>query len=354
MANKLKAWNGSSWIEVECPSNLKVFNGSSWQQVNALKRSNGSSWSTLYDTSFCDATTTTTTSTTTTTTTQDPSSCASTIYAWGFSAPNTAINGSWAITSPLQYHDARPVYTKGSLKLYYSIANSRWEVGSILGGTPACYASNSSSMCPYGSWTCDGTIDGTPEPTEIDFNSSTSSVTEGNSGTTTHNIIVTRSGNMDGTATVDYVTGAYASSYPATAQVDYTPAAGTLTFNANVTSQTISISITGETAYENDEEFMVTLSNPTQTVGTASLGSSVGGSHIVTITNDDTTTTTTTTSTTTTGLPTTTTGWNTTGFPTTTSGPGGAGGECPECEDSAWEYYGYYSSEAECISFECP
>ena len=304
------------------------------------------------------------TATTTTTTTQSPNACASTVHAWGFAAPNTAINGSWAITSPVQYNDARPIYTKGSLKLYYSIANSRWEIGSTAGGTPDCNASTSSSVCPYGDWTCSGTIDGTPEPTEIDFNSSTSSVTEGDSGTTTHSVTVSRSGNMDGTATVDYATGAYASSYPATAGVDYTAASGTLTFSANVTSQTISISITGDTTVENNEEFMITLSNPTQTVGTASIGSTVGGSHIATITNDDVATTTTAAPTTTTALPTTTTGgfpttttsggggggWNTTEMPTTTSS---GGGSCSACADGMWTVYGYYSSESECASFEC-
>jgi len=288
----LYAKNNGSWVEAD--EGWKNVNGT-WTKFYdkwAGTTTTSSTTSTTTSSTTSTSTTSTTTSTTTTTSTQDPSSCASTIYAWGFTAPNTAINGSWAITNPVQYHDARPVYTKGSLKLYYSSNNGRWEIGSTAGGTPDCNASTGYSVCPYGSWTCGGTIDGTPEPTEIDFYSSSSSVTEGNSGTTTHNVTVNRSGNMDGTATVAYATSAYTSP-AATAGVDYTAASGTLTFNANVTSQTISISITGDTTVEDDEGFMITLSSPTQTVGTASIGSSVGGLHIVSITNDDTTTTTT-------------------------------------------------------------
>ena len=120
---------------------------------------------------------------------------------------------------------------------------------------------------------------------------------------------------MDGTATVAYATSA-SSSNAATAGVDYTAASGTLTFNANVTSQTISISITGDTTYENDEGFIIELSNPTQTVGTASIGSGNAGLHTVTITNDDTPTTSTG------GGSSTTSGTNP---PTSTSGDPGDG-----------------------------
>ena len=346
-ATNLYAKHNGSWVEAD----------EGWKNVNGT-------WTKFYD-KWVEATTTTTSLPTTTTTTQDPSACASTVYAWGFS--NSAINGEWLITSPLQYHDARPVYTRGSLKLYYSIANSRWEIGSTLGGTPECYASTSSSTCPYGSWSCSGTIDGTPEPTTIAFSASTSSVTEGNSGTTTHNVTVNRSGNMDGTATVAYAT----SDNGATAGSDYTATSGTLTFVASVTSQTISVSISGDTTVETNEVFIITLSSPTQTVGTASLGTS---EHSVTITNDDVATTTTaapTTTTTpppattttgfpttttedlttTTGFPTTTTEGFTTGFPTTTTS--GGGGSCSACENGAWTLFGYYSSESECADFEC-
>jgi len=324
MSNPNYANENGTWKNA---TNCYVKHNGSWVEADEGWKNVNGTWTKFYDKYTESTTTSTSTSTstsTTTTSTQDPSSCASTIYAWGFTAPNTAINGSWAITNPVQYHDARPIYTKGSLKLYYSIANSRWEIGSTAGGTPVCNASSSSSMCPYGSWTCSGTIGQNPEPTEIDFYSSTSSVTEGNSGTTTHNVTVNRSGNMDGTATVAYATSAYTSP-AATAGVDYTAASGTLTFNANVTSQTISISITGDTTFESDEGFMITLSNPTQIVGTASIGSTVGGSHIVTITNDDTPTTSTGGGSSTTSPPTTTSGGGGSSSSTTTSGDPGDG-----------------------------
>jgi chitinase len=66
----------------------------------------------------------------------------------------------------------------------------------------------------------------------------------------------------------------------ATAGADYVAASGTVTFAAGTTSATIAITTLGDTTYESDETFTVTLSNPQgATIGT--------GSATVTITNDD-------------------------------------------------------------------
>ena len=66
----------------------------------------------------------------------------------------------------------------------------------------------------------------------------------------------------------------------ATAGSDYTAGSGTLTFDPGVTSMPVSVDVTGDTAYEPDETFSVTLSSPTgSTVGTPSATG--------TITNDD-------------------------------------------------------------------
>ena len=118
--------------------------------------------------------------------------------------------------------------------------------------------------------------------TTLSFASGTSSITEGNSGTSVHTITVNRAGYASGTATVDYAT----SNGTATAGSDYTATSGTLSFGPGVTSQTISITITGDTLNENNEGFNVTLSNPTQTLGSVSITGT--NPHVVTITNDDT------------------------------------------------------------------
>ena len=122
----------------------------------------------------------------------------------------------------------------------------------------------------------------TIQPTTLAFAAATSSVAEGNSGTSVHTITVNRAGNSSGTATVDYAT----SNGTATAGSDYTAASGTLSFGSGVTSQTVSVTIAGDTGNEDSETFNVTLSNATQTVGSASITGT--NPHVVTITNDDT------------------------------------------------------------------
>jgi len=124
-------------------------------------------------------------------------------------------------------------------------------------------------------------VAGDAQETSLQFSAATSSVTEGDSGTSVHTVTVTSSGNTSGTSTVAYAT----SDGTASAGTDYTATSGTLTFGAGVTSQTISITISGDTAVESDETFDITLSSPTQTVGTASITGT--NPHVVTITNDD-------------------------------------------------------------------
>ena len=96
------------------------------------------------------------------------------------------------------------------------------------------------------------------------------SVTEGDSGSTTMTYTVTLS-----PATASVVTVSYADAGTGTAASgpDYTAlAAGTLTFAANETSQTIAVSVNGDTLDENDETVVVSLSSPSG----ASLGAATG------------------------------------------------------------------------------
>ncbi|MCW2498228.1 Calx-beta domain-containing protein, partial [Jatrophihabitans sp.] len=99
---------------------------------------------------------------------------------------------------------------------------------------------------------------------------------EGNSGTTNLLLPVTLSAASQLPVTVAYAT----SDGTATAGSDYTAASGTLTFPAGVTTENVSVPVTGDAVYERDETFTLTLTAPTgATLGTAT---AVG-----TISNDD-------------------------------------------------------------------
>tara|TARA_R110002049_G_scaffold54526_3_gene151716 strand:+ start:1384 stop:7320 length:5937 start_codon:yes stop_codon:yes gene_type:complete len=103
-----------------------------------------------------------------------------------------------------------------------------------------------------------------------------SSVTEGDSGTV--NMVFTISLDAAG---ADDVTVAYATSDDtAAAGSDYTSTNGTATITAGATSTQINVPVIGDTSVENNEEFAVTLSNPTN----ATL---LDGSAVGTINDDD-------------------------------------------------------------------
>ena len=111
--------------------------------------------------------------------------------------------------------------------------------------------------------------------TTVAFNAASSS---GNESVTSVNIPVSLNASASQTVTVQYaVTGGTATG----TGTDYTLAAGTLTFNAGVTSQNIPVTIVNDALDENDETIIVTLSSPTN----AGLGTST--THTYTITDDD-------------------------------------------------------------------
>ena len=93
-------------------------------------------------------------------------------------------------------------------------------------------------------------------------------VNEGDSGSTSMVFTVTLSAAYSQDVTVGY---ADAGTGTATSGTDYTAVtAGTLTFAAGTTSQTITVSVTGDTTSEPDETVAIILSNPTNaTVSTA-------------------------------------------------------------------------------------
>jgi hypothetical protein len=84
-------------------------------------------------------------------------------------------------------------------------------------------------------------------------------VLEGDSGTTNAIFTVTMSAASGQTVSVDYAT---ADNTATTANNDYQPVSGTLTFLPGITTRPITVTIVGDTNIEGDEAFLVNLSNP--------------------------------------------------------------------------------------------
>ncbi|MBX9623640.1 MAG: cadherin-like domain-containing protein [Gemmataceae bacterium] len=83
-------------------------------------------------------------------------------------------------------------------------------------------------------------------------------VAEGNSGTRSATFTITLSAAAKGAVTVRYATA----DGTARAGSDYTAASGTVTFAAGQKSKTVGVTVRGDTAYEPDETFAVSLSAP--------------------------------------------------------------------------------------------
>ncbi len=107
---------------------------------------------------------------------------------------------------------------------------------------------------------------GTIVDDDLTFSIDSPSVDEGDSGPATLTFTVTLSASISATHTVDYAS----SDGTATAGSDYTAVSGTLTFAANETSQTITVSVAGDTLNEGNETLAVALSNGSTGISTAS------------------------------------------------------------------------------------
>ncbi len=105
---------------------------------------------------------------------------------------------------------------------------------------------------------------------------------EGNIGPTLFIFTVTKSGSTAGTATVDYATddGTADGGAACVGSTDYVSQSGTISFAPAQTTQTITILVCGDTAFEPNETFFVNLTNP---VG-ATIADAQG---LGTIVNDD-------------------------------------------------------------------
>ncbi|MFM8524921.1 MAG: Calx-beta domain-containing protein, partial [Cyanobacteriota bacterium] len=106
---------------------------------------------------------------------------------------------------------------------------------------------------------------------------------EGNTGSTTYTFTVTRTGNTSGASSATWtVTPASGSSITANDFAGNSFPTGTVSFPANITSQTITINVNGDLQVEADEAFLVTLSNPSGANLDPNASSATG-----TIRNDD-------------------------------------------------------------------
>ncbi len=112
------------------------------------------------------------------------------------------------------------------------------------------------------------TMSGTGTITDDDpkFSIDSPAVTESDTSSVNMTFTVTLSGAGNSQYTVDYASSDGATN-GATAGTDYTAVSGTLTFPAGTTSQTITVSVTGDTMNEANETVVVTLSDPS--AGTA-------------------------------------------------------------------------------------
>ena len=128
-----------------------------------------------------------------------------------------------------------------------------------------------------------------PAASTVQFNSSTTSVTEGAGNLSVDaTVTVTRSGDTSFPATVNYATadtsganGCSVINGSASSRCDYIATSGTLNFAANETSKTITIPITYDSYIEGAENFTVNLSAP------GGLNAGLGTPSTITITIND-------------------------------------------------------------------
>ena len=106
---------------------------------------------------------------------------------------------------------------------------------------------------------------GTIVDNDLTFSIDSPSVDEGDSNSVNLVFTVTLSASVSSTHTVNYASSAGT----ATSGTDYTAVSGTLTFAANETTQTIAVSVTGDTTNEGNETVVVTLSGGTTGISTA-------------------------------------------------------------------------------------
>ena len=109
---------------------------------------------------------------------------------------------------------------------------------------------------------------------------------EGHSGNTQFTFTVTRTGNLTGTTTATYTVSGTGGNPAMVADFGGSFPTGTVTFLPNATSQVVTINVIGDRTVELNEDFLVTLSVPSDTFATNAVDLAVV-TAASTITNDD-------------------------------------------------------------------
>ncbi len=109
---------------------------------------------------------------------------------------------------------------------------------------------------------------------------------EGHSGNTQFTFTVTRTGNLTGTTTATYTVQGTGGNPTTVADFSGSFPTGTVTFLPNATSQVVTINVIGDRTVELNEDFLVTLSVPSDTFATNAVDLAVA-TAAGTITNDD-------------------------------------------------------------------
>ncbi|MEL6389086.1 MAG: ExeM/NucH family extracellular endonuclease [Bacteroidota bacterium] len=134
-------------------------------------------------------------------------------------------------------------------------------------GNPANWTGNNSPISPLaaGPYTV-----GSASTTSLLISPTNANKNEGDTGTTPFTFTVTRSGDVSGTTDVDFAITS--TDIDASDTSGVTPVSRTLSFAATETSKVIIVTVTGDTDIEPDEDFAITISNPTggATITTAS------------------------------------------------------------------------------------
>ncbi|ORB29191.1 chitinase [Mycolicibacterium parafortuitum] len=183
----------------------------------------------------------------------------------GFTATVTVTAGSagldgWTVEfdSPVQISNIWNAEIVSRVGNHYVVRNAAWNPKVAAGktvtfGFQASPGGGSASASNF-------TVNGRSAPVQAPTVSvADASVTEANSGATQMTFVVTLSKSSTSPVTVAYAT----SNGTATAGVDYTAKAGTITFAPGVLTQQIQVSVTGDTTVEANETFTLTLSSPT-------------------------------------------------------------------------------------------
>jgi predicted extracellular nuclease/Ca2+-binding RTX toxin-like protein len=213
-------------------------------------------------------------------------SAASPVFLFGvdFADGNT----TWAADATNSNTSAVPTgLTVGTTALAFNLDN-----GVYTGPTSGTQAELQAAIANPANWTLNDstsqttavtqfsvTGDGGPEQTSVTINNV--SVTEGDDGTVEMTFTVTRS-DADGDFTVDFTT---ANGTATTADGDYVATSGQLHFEAGgALTQTITVTVNGDTVAEANQTLSVVLSNLQNNAGEAAITDNTG---VGTIVNDD-------------------------------------------------------------------